>query len=259
MQFAFWLIAVLILLPDIGTAAASSASDGWSLPGGHRTRVAQFRGSNATLQQAQHDTHAWVVVVVTATSSPQQQHHNNNRSSRCGQAGQHTHTRQLVAWSPAAAAVVPPAVRSVIVQAMQQLQALMPPADGRCPYPLSIDELSGEQTAPLAVLQLDASGGRLLLHTQLLLQLRSTPVQVVSTVAQSCTAAWRHLLSTTQQVLPPSMSQLVQLLPRAVAVGLAASFAAAVPRWLCFACPIVLGLLAPLIINAGAKRDSCGC
>lgn len=41
-----------------------------------------------------------------------------------------------------------------------------------------------------------------------------------------------------------------------MAAGVAAAFTAAAavsgpPKWFCFVCPIVLGLLAPLIINAG--------
>jgi len=53
------------------------------------------------------------------------------------------------------------------------------------------------------------------------------------------------------QVAPSSLRQLARLLSQAMAVGVAAAFAASVPKWFCFACPIVLGLLAPLVINAG--------
>eukprot|EP00775_Hariotina_reticulata_P010293 gene10295-10452_t len=36
-----------------------------------------------------------------------------------------------------------------------------------------------------------------------------------------------------------------------MAIGVAVAFAGVVPKWFCFVCPIVLGLLAPLVINAG--------
>lgn len=47
------------------------------------------------------------------------------------------------------------------------------------------------------------------------------------------------------------LAQLTALLSKAAAAGVAVAFAAAVPKWFCFVCPIVLGLLAPLVINAG--------
>lgn len=53
------------------------------------------------------------------------------------------------------------------------------------------------------------------------------------------------------QVLPVDPLQLFTLAHTAVGVGVATVFVGAVPRWFCFVCPIVLGLLAPLVINAG--------
>lgn len=51
--------------------------------------------------------------------------------------------------------------------------------------------------------------------------------------------------------MPGDPSQLLHLAPQAAAAGIAAAFVTTVPRWFCFVCPIVLGLLSPLIINAG--------
>jgi hypothetical protein len=48
-----------------------------------------------------------------------------------------------------------------------------------------------------------------------------------------------------------SLHRLVQAFPAAVAPAIAAAIAAAPPFWFCVACPIVLGLLAPLVINFG--------
>ena len=55
------------------------------------------------------------------------------------------------------------------------------------------------------------------------------------------------------QVLPvPSLHHLTALLAKSAATGAALAFSASVvPKWFCFVCPIVLGLLAPLLINAG--------
>jgi hypothetical protein len=53
------------------------------------------------------------------------------------------------------------------------------------------------------------------------------------------------------QVVPKNSTQLLQLAPAAVAAGITTAFMGAVPKWFCFVCPIVLGLLSPLIINAG--------
>jgi len=53
------------------------------------------------------------------------------------------------------------------------------------------------------------------------------------------------------QALPawPSLQQ--ALSAAAAAAAVAASAAAAPPLWFCFVCPVVLGLLAPLVINYG--------
>lgn len=56
-----------------------------------------------------------------------------------------------------------------------------------------------------------------------------------------------HLLL--PQVMPGDVSVLLRLAPKAAAAGLAAAFLATVPKWFCFVCPIVLGLLSPLVIN----------
>jgi hypothetical protein len=53
------------------------------------------------------------------------------------------------------------------------------------------------------------------------------------------------------QMLPTSSTQLLHLAPAAVGAGITAAFVGAVPKWFCFVCPIVLGLLSPLLINAG--------
>ena len=47
------------------------------------------------------------------------------------------------------------------------------------------------------------------------------------------------------------LPQLLQLAPKAAVTGVAAAFVSSVPKWFCFVCPIVMGLLAPLVINAG--------
>lgn len=59
------------------------------------------------------------------------------------------------------------------------------------------------------------------------------------------------LLPLLLQALPASLSQLLEHAPTAAAAGIAAAFMTTVPKWFCFVCPIVLGLLAPLVINAG--------
>jgi len=53
------------------------------------------------------------------------------------------------------------------------------------------------------------------------------------------------------QAGPSGLSMLLQLATKAAAAGIMAAFVAVVPKWFCFVCPIVLGLLAPLVINAG--------
>jgi hypothetical protein len=55
------------------------------------------------------------------------------------------------------------------------------------------------------------------------------------------------------QVIPaPNLHQLTSLLAKSTAAGVALAFSVSVvPKWFCFVCPIVLGLLAPLVINAG--------
>lgn len=56
------------------------------------------------------------------------------------------------------------------------------------------------------------------------------------------------------QVLPQDSHCLLQLVPQAARALVAAAAMAAVPKWFCFVCPIVLGLLSPLIINAGVSE-----
>ncbi|KAL6760651.1 hypothetical protein V8C86DRAFT_2549522 [Haematococcus lacustris] len=51
-----------------------------------------------------------------------------------------------------------------------------------------------------------------------------------------------------------SSSRLQHLLAPAAATAVAAAFAAAPPLWFCVACPVVLGLLAPLLINIGLNQ-----
>ena len=47
------------------------------------------------------------------------------------------------------------------------------------------------------------------------------------------------------------LPSLLQLAPKAAVAGVATAFVSSVPRWFCFVCPVVMGLLAPLVINAG--------
>jgi hypothetical protein len=56
------------------------------------------------------------------------------------------------------------------------------------------------------------------------------------------------------QVLPGDSHHLLQLAPKAVRALAAAAVVAAVPKWFCFVCPIVLGLLSPFVINAGVSE-----
>jgi hypothetical protein len=59
-------------------------------------------------------------------------------------------------------------------------------------------------------------------------------------------------MSSLQAVPVPDMPHLTSLLARSAAAGVALAFGlSVVPKWFCFVCPIVLGLLAPLLINAG--------
>jgi hypothetical protein len=55
------------------------------------------------------------------------------------------------------------------------------------------------------------------------------------------------------QAAPVSnLPHLLRLLAESAAAGVALAFSLSVmPKWFCFVCPIVLGLLAPLLINAG--------
>ncbi|KAF8072842.1 hypothetical protein HT031_000502 [Scenedesmus sp. PABB004] len=176
----------------------------------------------------------------------------------------------LLTFEPAAAAAVPAAVQRALAAGLERVEALR----GRRLFPLTLDALGAPadppaadarrpgRAAPLAVF--DAAAGRLLLAPAALRALRATPAPALVALVRACERAAQHLVDALAEGAPATrVGQLVGLVAAAAAAGAAfvlPAGAGAVPRWWCFACPAVLGLLAPLAINAAvgaAASEAC--
>eukprot|EP00882_Tetradesmus_deserticola_P013767 GHRQ01014621.1.p1 GENE.GHRQ01014621.1~~GHRQ01014621.1.p1 ORF type:complete len:181 (+),score=93.90 GHRQ01014621.1:205-747(+) len=98
----------------------------------------------------------------------------------------------------------------------------------------------------------EVATGTLLLRQELLQLLSSSPAQASAVLVNACTAGMQHLVQQLKAVPVLDLPQLTSLMAKSAAAGVALAFSlSVVPKWFCFVCPIVLGLLAPLLINAG--------
>jgi hypothetical protein len=100
---------------------------------------------------------------------------------------------------------------------------------------------------------MELSSGTLSLRAGLLHGLTAQPWAALASAASAAGVA----LAAAASAAPPSagpcsLTALLSTLPKALAA--AALGAAAVPRWFCYVCPVLLGLLAPLLINEGLGR-----
>ncbi|KAF6266791.1 hypothetical protein COO60DRAFT_1697256 [Scenedesmus sp. NREL 46B-D3] len=158
----------------------------------------------------------------------------------------------LLSFSPAVAAAVPEPVRAALLGALQQVELLR----GVRLFPVRLDAMPQQQQSPatghMPWAVFEVASGTLLLRQELLHPLSSSPAQASAVVVNACTAAMQHLVQQLKAVPVPNLPHLTSLLARSAAAGATLAFSlSVVPKWFCFVCPVMLGLLAPLLINAG--------
>ncbi|KAK9832820.1 hypothetical protein WJX81_004405 [Elliptochloris bilobata] len=130
---------------------------------------------------------------------------------------------------------------------------------GRPLYSLRVGVRSfgGEAARPFAVY--DISAGRVTLNARVAAAILSLPAEAHNAVQRFSSG----IFDATAKQLGPAREQdgnsyaagraagAAGLIATAAAAAAAAALATAVPLWFCIACPVVLGLLAPLVLNAG--------
>ncbi|WIA29033.1 hypothetical protein OEZ86_011547 [Tetradesmus obliquus] len=168
-----------------------------------------------------------------------------------GKPARREEAQPLLSFSPAVAAALPAAVQAALAGVLQQVELVR----GVRLFPVRLDVLSHQQlpaTGPLPWAVYEVASGRLLLRQELLQALCSSPAQASAVLVNAAKASLQHLLQQLKATPLPSLPHLTALLAKSAAAGAALAFSVSVvPKWFCFVCPIVLGLLAPLLINAG--------
>ncbi|KAK9792738.1 hypothetical protein WJX73_002341 [Symbiochloris irregularis] len=125
--------------------------------------------------------------------------------------------------------------------------ALYESAVGRPLYPLRLQLMNftadEDGHAPLAVY--DVSPGIIFLNRRQLDGLLHAPAHMTAVVERFAATIFEQLTGGRGG----SVAQVAASFGKLGAVAVAVTFASSVPLWFCIACPIVLGLLAPLLFN----------